>query len=44
MILERKLWQDKVESKECTVLPPTIYLHFYYLIQVCVRVVLHEQV
>jgi hypothetical protein len=28
-ILERKLWQDKVESKECTVLPPpTVYLHF----------------
>jgi hypothetical protein len=27
-IPERKLWQDKVESKECTVLPPTIYLSF----------------
>jgi hypothetical protein len=24
MILEKKLWLDKVERKECTVLPPTI--------------------
>jgi hypothetical protein len=27
-IQERKLWQDKVESKECIVLPPTVYLNF----------------
>jgi hypothetical protein len=33
MILERKLWQDKVESKECTALPPPNGLtQFYYLI------------
>jgi hypothetical protein len=44
MVLERKLWQDKVVSKECTVLPPNGLSHFYYLIQVCIKVDLHEQV
>jgi hypothetical protein len=44
-ILERKLWPDKVESKECTVLPPNgLSQFFYYLIQVCIKVDLHEQV
>jgi hypothetical protein len=40
----RKLCQDKIGSKECTLYPPTIYLNFYHLIQVCVKIDLHEQV
>jgi hypothetical protein len=43
-VLERKLWQDKVESEECTVLPPNGLSQFYYLVQVCIKVDLHEQV